>query len=155
MPSTAGRCFTWSRISRIVRVGCAMCMCAGGLRRFRTRGWSRRGRAAAEGNGAETIEGSDREEFHQAVEFLFRVRCFLHYRHERDDNTLDWQAQDAAAAAAVGLPGKEGRADAAYWMRLYFRHARSIERQVNQKLEEVSDGRARMLAVRARRGVSG
>jgi [protein-PII] uridylyltransferase len=91
----------------------------------------------------ETIEGSDREEFLQAVEFLFRVRCFLHYRHERDDNTLDWQAQDAAAAAAVGLPGKEGRADAAYWMRLYFRHARSIERQVNQKLEEVLDGRGR------------
>ena len=94
-------------------------------------------------NGTETIEGSDREEFQQAVEFLFRVRCFLHYRHERDDNTLDWQAQDAAAAAAVGLPGKEGRADAAYWMRLYFRHARSIERQVNQKLEEVSDGRGK------------
>ncbi len=94
-------------------------------------------------NGKETIEGSDREEFQQAVEFFFRVRCFLHYRHERDDNTLDWQAQDAAAAAAVGLPGKEGRADAAYWMRLYFRHARSIERQVNQKLEEVSDGRGK------------
>jgi [protein-PII] uridylyltransferase len=92
-------------------------------------------------NGSETIEGNDREEFRQAVEFLFRVRCFLHYRHERDDNTLDWQAQDAAAAAAVGLPGKEGRADAAYWMRLYFRHARSIERQVNQKLEEVSDSK--------------
>ena len=92
-------------------------------------------------NGKETIERSDREEFHQAVEFLFRVRCFLHYRHERDDNTLDWQAQDAAAAAAVGLPGKEGRADAAYWMRLYFRHARSIERQVNQRLEEVSDSK--------------
>jgi [protein-PII] uridylyltransferase len=92
-------------------------------------------------NGSETIEGSDREEFQQAVEFLYRVRCFLHYRHERDDNTLDWQAQDAAASAAVGLPGKEGRADAAYWMRLYFRHARSIERQVNQKLEEVSDSK--------------
>jgi [protein-PII] uridylyltransferase len=92
-------------------------------------------------NGNETIEGNDREEFQQAVEFLYRVRCFLHYRHERDDNTLDWQAQDAAAAAAVGLPGKEGRADAAYWMRLYFRHARSIERQVNQKLEEVSDSK--------------
>ena len=83
----------------------------------------------------------DREEFHQAVEFLYRVRCFLHYRHERDDNTLDWQSQDAAAAAAVGIPGKVGRADAAYWMRLYFRHARSIERQVKQRLEEATDGR--------------
>src|SRR5208283_2707225 len=29
---------------------------------------------------------SDREEFRQAVEFLFTLRCFLHYRHDRDDN---------------------------------------------------------------------
>ena len=120
--------------------------CPGGLRDVHVCWWipkiQNNGLATAgkqHRNGKETIEGSDREEFQQAVEFLYRVRCFLHYRHERDDNTLDWQAQDAAAAAAVGLPGKEGRADAAYWMRLYFRHARSIERQVNQKLEEVSN----------------
>jgi [protein-PII] uridylyltransferase len=93
--------------------------------------------------GSGSVEGSDREYFRQAVEFLYRVRCFLHYRHERDDNTLDWLAQDAAAGAAVGLPGKEGRADAAYWMRLYFRHARSIDRQLKLKLEEVSDGKDR------------
>ena len=58
-----------------------------------------------EGNGGlrRVEEG---EEFREAVEFLWLVRCFLHYRHERDDNTLDWQAQDAAAAAEVGLPGR-------------------------------------------------
>src|ERR1019366_6087574 len=85
----------------------------------------------------------DREEFAQAVEFLFGVRCFLHYRHERDDNTLDWQAQDAAAAAAVGLArpdpkDRKGRSspDAAYWMRLYFRNARVVERKAMQMLEE-------------------
>ena len=44
-------------------------------------------------------------EFRKAVEFLWLVRCFLHYRHERDDNTLDWQAQDAAAAAVIGMDG--------------------------------------------------
>jgi [protein-PII] uridylyltransferase len=74
------------------------------------------------------------------VEFLFRVRCFLHYRHERDDNTLDWQAQDAAARELSG-PGRNdsgtGSADAAYWMRLYFRHARSVERRLTQMLEVV------------------
>jgi [protein-PII] uridylyltransferase len=72
------------------------------------------------------------------------VRCFLHYRHERDDNTLDWHAQDAAAAAAVGLgprrmqwaePSAMEGVEAAYWMRLYFRHARSVERCLTQMLE--------------------
>jgi [protein-PII] uridylyltransferase len=132
--------------------------CPGGLRDVHVCGWisaiqktkadlekggAKRDGERTGGDRAGSIERSDREEFNQAVEFLYRVRCFLHYRHERDDNTLDWQAQDAAAAAAVGLPGKEGRADAAYWMRLYFRHARSIERQVRQKMEEVSDGEKR------------
>ncbi len=49
------------------------------------------------------VRAGDREEFRQAVEFLFTVRCFLHYRHERDDNTLDWHAQDAAAAMGIGM----------------------------------------------------
>ena len=70
------------------------------------------------------------------------VRCFLHYRHERDDNTLDWQAQDGAAKQLIG-PGRarktvdESTAQAAYWMRLYFRHARSVERRLTQMLELV------------------
>jgi len=120
--------------------------CPGGLRDVHVCGWITKIQGAGQANAAPagTIERSDREEFQQAVEFLYRVRCFLHYRHERDDNTLDWQAQDAAAAAAVGLPSKEWRADAAYWMRLYFRHARSIERQVKQKLEEISDSKSKV-----------
>ncbi|HTC74802.1 MAG TPA: HD domain-containing protein, partial [Edaphobacter sp.] len=62
----------------------------------------------------------------------------LHYRHERDDNTLDWQAQDAAAETMMGLVGrKPKKADAAYWMRVYFRHARSVERRVSQAMDEV------------------
>jgi [protein-PII] uridylyltransferase len=89
----------------------------------------------------------DREEFRQAVEFLFTLRCFLHYRHERDDNTLDWHAQDAAAAMGIGMgarrleqladPAAEG-VQAAYWMRLYFRHARSVERCLTQMLDVVT-----------------
>ena len=77
-------------------------------------------------------------EFRQAIEFLRLVRCFLHYRHERDDNTLDWQAQDAAAEAAVGLNGRDTqKIDAAYWMRFYFRHARSIERCLKRIVEDL------------------
>jgi [protein-PII] uridylyltransferase len=95
------------------------------------------------------------------VEFLFVVRCFLHYRHERDDNTLDWKAQDAAAAADVGMGSRRVRPvadaqeaqgtrapDAAYWMRLYFRHARSIERRLTQMLDE-SPGTKRAVVVKA------
>jgi [protein-PII] uridylyltransferase len=117
--------------------------CPGGLRDVHVCGWiaalrgagaEKKGLVGVSANGAETANGN---EFRKAVEFLWLVRCFLHYRHERDDNTLDWQAQDAAAEAAVGLVGRRPKkADAAYWMRVYFRHARSVERRVTQILEE-------------------
>jgi [protein-PII] uridylyltransferase len=96
----------------------------------------------------------DREEFRQAVGFLFTVRCFLHYRHERDDNTLDWHSQDAAAAMGIGMgarrleqladPAAEG-VEAAYWMRLYFRNARSVERCLTQMLEEAAGNKPRKM----------
>ena len=106
--------------------------------------WRRRRRRSGEERRRGVSSAAIAKEFRKAVEFLWLVRCFLHYRHERDDNTLDWQAQDAAAEAAVGLTGrKPKKADAAYWMRVYFRHARSVERRVKQMLEEVPDGEAR------------
>jgi len=121
--------------------------CPGGLRDVHVCAWlktlsevapaSKQESAAASGN--EPWEGSDNEEFAQAQEFLFGVRCFLHYRHERDDNMLDWQAQDAAAQRWMGDRGQfplDGQAvDAAYWMRLYFRHARVVERRLIHMLE--------------------
>jgi [protein-PII] uridylyltransferase len=75
------------------------------------------------------------EEFQHAQEFLFAVRCFLHYRASRDDNTLDWQAQDEAAARSIGS-WQKGGLEPAYWMRLYFRYARTIERRTLQLLDE-------------------
>jgi len=116
--------------------------CPGGLRDVHVCGWMTKlhdGGAQVLKNGSATAAelAEDWNEFGKAVEFLWLVRCFLHYRHERDDNTLDWQAQDAAAAAAVGLSGQgpEG-ADAGYWMRFYFRYARSVQRRVMQAMEE-------------------
>ncbi|HXE09138.1 MAG TPA: HD domain-containing protein [Acidobacteriaceae bacterium] len=89
----------------------------------------------------------DEAEFQEAVAFLTSARCFLHWRHDRDDNVLDWLAQDAAAERAIGLPAamrETGRGappggartlDAAYWMRVYFRHARLIERRLLTVME--------------------
>ncbi|HEY4379678.1 MAG TPA: [protein-PII] uridylyltransferase [Acidobacteriaceae bacterium] len=121
--------------------------CPGGLRDVHVCAWLEKLAAAgadAAKDGAQTGDSNsglaigDREEFAEAVEFLFVVRCFLHYRHERDDNTLDWLAQDAAAATLVGQGrSRAATTDAAYWMRLYFRHARSVERRLIQMLETV------------------
>ena len=93
--------------------------------------------SAASGRVKGTAAGTERGEFEEASEFLMLVRSFLHYRHERDDNTLDWQAQDRAAEIPVGLPRTGRKVDAAYWMRVYFRHARSVERRVAQRMAEV------------------
>ena len=90
--------------------------CPGGLRDVHVCGWmktlaeagSERSRKRRQRTKSGLAAG-DREEFRQAVEFLFLVRCFLHYRHERDDNTLDWQAQDAAAKALIGPGTASGR----------------------------------------------
>jgi [protein-PII] uridylyltransferase len=102
--------------------------CPGGLRDANVCVWLRRLYAIAQ---------AESDEFDQALGFLAAVRCFLHYRHQRDDNTLDWQAQDAAAAAKVGLPGRlRSSVDGAYWMRAYFRHARVLERCLLQAAEE-------------------
>jgi [protein-PII] uridylyltransferase len=104
--------------------------CPGGLRDANVCMWLRR--LHAKPNNADAG-------FEEALGFLAAVRCFVHYRHQRDDNTLDWQAQDAAAQAKVGLPGRQrSSVDAAYWMRAYFRHARVLERCLLQAAEETN-----------------
>jgi [protein-PII] uridylyltransferase len=75
------------------------------------------------------------ERFDAALDFLMSVRCFLHFRHARDDNTLAWLAQDEAAAQRIGVPGK-GVLGASDWMRTYFSHARLVHRVALQPLEE-------------------
>ena len=71
-----------------------------------------------------------------AFDFLSAARCFLHFRHGRDDNTLDWQSQDEAAANSVGLETR-GTADPAYWMRTYYRHARTVYRRAVLLMEHL------------------
>ena len=131
--------------------------CLGGLRDVHVCAWMTALANAGEQpekNGvkeaAESVEESN--EFRKAVEFLWHLRCFLHYRHERDDNTLDWHAQDAAAVAAIGVAGERpARNDAAYWMRFYFRCARSVERRVRQRTGEAPAAKPPSLLLGLRR----
>lgn len=82
-----------------------------------------------------------RDESALAHRFLLAVRSFLHYRSQRDDNMLYWQAQDEAAARNLALPGKRS-VDTAQWMRQYFRHARSIDWLTRQMVDDIPGGRS-------------
>jgi [protein-PII] uridylyltransferase len=79
-----------------------------------------------------------RKQLDAALDFLMSARCFLHFRHGRDDNTLSWEAQDEAAARKIGASDTE-TLSAADWMRIYFGHARSVQRTVTQLLEEIPE----------------
>jgi [protein-PII] uridylyltransferase len=76
-----------------------------------------------------------RRKFDVALGFLISARCFLHYRHGRDDNTLAWLAQDEAADRKIGAPAP-APLTASDWMRIYFGHARLIHRVAAQLLDE-------------------
>jgi [protein-PII] uridylyltransferase len=113
--------------------------CPGGLRDFtlapwfallfhlkETREWPRQ----------RSVFQSARGDAEAAFDFLASTRCFLHFRHGRDDNNLDWQSQDEAAAQSVGLETR-GTADPAYWMRTYYRHARTVYRRAVLLMEHL------------------
>ena len=117
--------------------------CPGGLRDAHVCAWLER---LSEEAGAAASP-----EFREAREFLLLVRSFLHLAHRRDDNTLDWQAQDQAAAAGLGLGARKTEpaagVDPAYWMRFYFRNARTVERRVAQAMEEATPVKPRLLGL--------
>jgi [protein-PII] uridylyltransferase len=76
-----------------------------------------------------------RQDMEGAFDFLAAARCFVHYRQGRDDNALSYELQAAAAARGIGV--ENGRAiDPADWMRIYFRHARSVYTLCTQLLDE-------------------
>ena len=123
----------------------------GGLRDFHTCAWLTQVLPKADSGFAiaPTVYENElllerRDDSALAHRFLLTVRCFLHYRSQRDDNMLYWQAQDEAAARNLGLPGKRA-SDAAQWMRQYFRHARSIDWLTRQMLDNIPSGRSSFL----------
>lgn len=64
------------------------------------------------------------------LDFLFATRCFLHFRAGRDNNLLNFDAQDELAAALFS-PWP----DPAEWMRAWFRNANAVYRAALAELE--------------------
>ncbi len=116
----------------------------GGLRDFHTCAWLAQLLPESAQSPASRYESEllieRRDESALAHQFLLTVRSFLHYRSQRDDNMLYWQAQDDVAAQNLALVGKRP-VDTARWMRQYFRHARSIDWLTRQMLDEIPNGR--------------
>ncbi len=123
--------------------------CPGGLRDFNlapwfallfhlkeTKEWPKQRPSSSSGSSSAVAWQSPNGDAETAFDFLAAARCFLHFRHNRDDNTLDWQSQDEAAALSIGLETR-GTADPAYWMRTYYRHARTIYRRAALLMEHL------------------
>jgi [protein-PII] uridylyltransferase len=87
---------------------------------------------------ASSLRAPVRKQLDDALEFLMATRCFLHFRHGRDDNALSWEAQDEAAAQKIGA-ADAAEVTSADWMRIYFRHARAVQRAVTQLQEEIPE----------------
>jgi [protein-PII] uridylyltransferase len=114
--------------------------CPGGLRDYHLAQWltllnSVRDEKSWPRAGADDFYGTH-DEPESAYDFLSAVRCFLHYRAGRDDNTLDWHAQDEAASRSIGLETR-GTSDPAYWMRTWYRQARTVYRRASLLIDAV------------------
>lgn len=114
----------------------------GGMRDYQAWAWLRQiGGEIGEIRGANAM---DEELAATAVDFLSAIRCFLHYNNERNDNTLTYELQAAAAERSLGIAG-EAAPSAADWMRIYFRHARTLNRQLLRYLEQRAPAAAQSL----------
>jgi [protein-PII] uridylyltransferase len=87
---------------------------------------------------ASSLRAPVRKQLEAALDFLMSARCFLHFRQGRDENTLSWEAQDEAASRQIGVSESEA-VSAADWMRIYFGHARTVQRTVTQLLQEIPE----------------
>ena len=110
------RSITWSRTSRKLPAGCAICNWSRGWRRSqaRRRSRSRRRRPLPE--------------LEEARRFLFALRGYLHQHAKRDSNVLTFDAQEWVAE-------QTGMREPDALMRDYFRNARAVHRSALRVLE--------------------
>jgi [protein-PII] uridylyltransferase len=105
----------------------------GGLRDYHAILWMRQ--LAGDRRDPRISPVNEDELTRSAVEFLSSIRCFLHYSNGRNDNTLTYELQADAAERSLGIDDNLRR-NAAEWMRLYFRHARTLNRQLLRFIEQ-------------------
>ncbi len=105
----------------------------GGLRDFHSMLWMKQ--LAGDRRDPRFSPMNEDELTRNAVEFLSAIRCFLHYSNGRNDNTLTYELQAQAAARSLGIDDNLKR-NAAEWMRLYFRHARTLNRQLLRYVDQ-------------------
>jgi [protein-PII] uridylyltransferase len=109
----------------------------GGLRDYQAASWLRQ-IANGQKDGWKNSAGED-ELASNAVDFLSAIRCFLHYSNGRNDNTLTYELQSAAAERSLGIPGSaaiDAKRSPEDWMRLYFRQARVLNRLLLRYIEQ-------------------
>ena len=121
---------------------------AGGLRDYNQSCWivqvSNLSNGAGWAEPAESFPEAFRDSAARAYDFMCSVRCFLHYRHSRDENVLSWDAQEEAAVQQIGTRDQPV-ADAASWMREYFRQARTFSRLSSHYYEHVAGTRSSLI----------
>jgi [protein-PII] uridylyltransferase len=105
----------------------------GGMRDYQATYWL--SQIVDEKRGVRNITAAEEELSDTAVDFLSAIRCFLHYSNGRNDNTLTYELQAAAAERALGIGDGVARTPSD-WMRQYFRHARTLNRQLLRYLEQ-------------------
>jgi [protein-PII] uridylyltransferase len=105
----------------------------GGMRDYQATMWL--SQIVEEKRGIRNITAAEEELSDTAVDFLSAIRCFLHYSNGRNDNTLTYELQAAAAERALGIGDGVARTPSE-WMRQYFRHARTLNRQLLRYLEQ-------------------
>ncbi|MGB7281101.1 MAG: [protein-PII] uridylyltransferase [Candidatus Acidiferrum sp.] len=109
----------------------------GGLRDYQAATWLKQ---IANGQKESWKNSPGEEELAaNAVEFLSAIRCFLHYSNGRNDNTLTYELQSAAADRSLGVTNRSPqdlKRSPEEWMRLYFRQARVLNRLLLRYIEQ-------------------
>jgi [protein-PII] uridylyltransferase len=118
----------------------------GGLRDYQATVWLQQ--ISGEKKDARPVMTVEDNLVARAVEFMSDIRCFLHYSNGRNDNTLTYELQTEAAGRSLGVggatatqiengaAGKGPEREAAEWMRMYFRQARTLNRRLLRHMEQ-------------------
>ncbi|HEX3544796.1 MAG TPA: HD domain-containing protein, partial [Candidatus Acidoferrum sp.] len=119
----------------------------GGLRDYQATMWMQQ--ISGEKKDSRPTMSAEDDLVRKAVDFMSEIRIFLHYSNARNDNTLTYELQAEAAARSLGISGdaarnKDGAVaqrgaaehEAAEWMRMYFRQARTLNRRLLRHMEQ-------------------